>query len=305
MIFAAGLGTRLKPLTDTMPKALVPICGQPLLYHVLTKLITAGYQDIVVNVHHFPEQIRNYLATTPFDARIRISDESDLLRETGGALRFATPLLQDAGEEEGLWEGEGAKRRCRSSERTAEAVSEGLIGREPQGDNRGSAPPSTLSTQSTVFAPVPLGGEGILVHNVDIVSDLDLGWFRGRHREGALATLLVSERKTQRYFLFDDDMRLVGWTNVATGEVRSPWEGIDPEKYRKLAFSGVHLISPAVLALMADWPERFSIVDFYLKVCAEYPIYGAVPEALRMVDVGKMETLPEAERVAETILREK
>ena len=246
MVFAAGLGTRLKPLTDTMPKALVPVCGQPLLYHVLTKLTAAGYHDIVVNVHHFPEQIREYLATHDFDARIRISDESDLLRETGGAIRYAAPLLMDE----------------------------------------------------------PLS-EPFLVHNVDIISDLDLGWFREQHREGALATLLVSERQTQRYFLFDEDMRLRGWTNVATGEVRSPYGAIDPEKYRKLAFAGVHLISPKVFQLFEEegFGERFSIVDFYLKVCAAEPIFGAMPGHLRMVDVGKKETLSEAERVAEAILQ--
>lgn len=244
MVFAAGLGTRLRPLTDTMPKALVPVCGKPLLEHVLTKLIRGGYRDIVVNVHHFPDQIIGYLKEHPHEgARIRISDERDLLRETGGALRYAAPLLTDSGF------------------------------REP-----------------------------ILVHNVDIISDLDLRWMRSQHREGALATLLVSPRKTSRYFLFDDEGRLAGWTNLATGEVRSPYGTIDPEKYRALAFSGVHLISPAVFSLMQPWGERFSIVDFYLSVCAQHPVYAAVPEKLRMVDVGKMETLSEAERVAESIL---
>ena len=95
MIFAAGLGTRLKPLTDTMPKALVPICGQPLLFHVIDKLVKAGYDHIVVNVHHFPDQIIDYLKAHDFGVRIDVSDERDFLRETGGGIRYAQPLLAD------------------------------------------------------------------------------------------------------------------------------------------------------------------------------------------------------------------
>ena len=93
MIFAAGLGTRLKPITDSMPKALVPVCGQPLLYHVITKLVAGGYDDLVVNVHHFPDQIIHYLHSHDFGARIAVSDERDFLRETGGGIKYARPLL--------------------------------------------------------------------------------------------------------------------------------------------------------------------------------------------------------------------
>ena len=254
MIFAAGLGTRLKPLTDTMPKALVPICGQPLLYHVITKLVQAGYDQIVVNVHHFPDQIIDYLKAHDFGVRIDISDERDFLRETGGGIRYAKNLLLDFGDE------------------------------------------------TTIPCEVNMP---FLVHNVDIVSNLDLRWFREQHRPGSMATLVVSERKTQRYFLFDEDNRLRGWTNLATGEVRSPYRDIDPEKCRKLAFSGIHLISPEIFDAFErlQMGERFSIVDFYLKACAEYPIYGVVPPDFTMVDVGKKETLSEAERVSEAILR--
>ena len=146
--------------------------------------------------------------------------------------------------------------------------------------------------------------EPFLVHNVDIVSNLDLKWFREQHRAGALATLVVSERKTQRYFLFDEENRLRGWTNLATGEVRSPYKDIDPEKCRKLAFSGIHLISPEIFNAFErlQMGDRFSIVDFYLKACAEYPIYGVVPPDFTMVDVGKFATLPEAESICADIL---
>ena len=140
---------------------------------------------------------------------------------------------------------------------------------------------------------------------MDIVSNLDLQWLREQHREGALATLVVSERKTQRYFLFDEDNRLKGWTNIATGEVRSPYPDIDPDRCHKFAFAGIHLISPAIFDAFDRYGfgDRFSIVDFYLRACADYPIYAAVPPDFTLVDVGKKETLSEAERVCEAILR--
>ena len=171
LIFAAGLGTRLRPLTDTMPKALVPVGGKPLLQHVMDKLRSAGCDDFVVNVHHFAGQIETWLREheTP-GVKVAVSDERDLLRDTGGGIRHAKELLLD-----------------------------GNLG----------------------------DGGFFLVHNVDIISDLDIRWFCSCARPDALAVLLVSERKTSRYLLFDDDMRLVGWTNVRTGEVRSPYCSLD------------------------------------------------------------------------------
>jgi NDP-sugar pyrophosphorylase family protein len=242
MIFAAGLGTRLRPLTDTMPKALVPVAGEPLLAHVIRKLVRSGYGRLVVNVHHFPDQIRKYLSENDFGVPIAISDESGRLLETGGAIRHAAPLLS--------------------------------------------------------------GADRFLVHNVDIISDLDLGWFEGTWREGALATLLVSDRKTSRYLLFDDDLRLVGWTNVSTGEVRSPYPGLDPSACRRLAFAGIHEMSSDILDVMKPFPERFPIIDFYLQVCDRYPVYAALPDRLRLVDVGKFDSLAEAERSASEILQD-
>ena len=267
MIFAAGLGTRLKPITDAMPKALVPVCGQPLLYHVITKLVAAGYDDLVVNVHHFPDQIIHYLHSHDFGARIAVSDERDFLRETGGGIRYAKELLVDF-----------------------------------------STPPAAPleMTEGDSFASLGMTNEPFLVHNVDIVSNLDLGWLREQHREGALVTLVASERKTQRYFLFDEDYRLKGWTNIATGEVRSPFPDIDPDRCRKLAFAGIHLMSPAIFDAFDRYGfgDRFSIVDFYLRACADYPIYAAVPPDFQLVDVGKFDALPEAEATCATILND-
>jgi len=234
MIFAAGLGTRLKPLTDTMPKALVPVGGQPLLAHVIHKLADAGYNHLVVNVHHFPDQIIGYLQEHDFGVRIDISDERDFLLETGGGIAHARPFLE---------------------------------------------------------------GEPFLVHNVDILSNLDLGWLREQHRPESLATLLVSERQTQRYLLFREDGRLAGWTNLATGEVRSPYPDLDPSACRRLAFSGIHYMGAGIFEAMEalEMPRRFPIMDFYLKACDRYPIYAAIQPSLRLLDVGKLDTLAAAE----------
>ena len=228
MIFAAGLGTRLKPLTDTMPKALVPVAGQPLLWHVIMKLKDAGFGRIVVNVHHFADQIIDYLhANDNFGLDIRISDEREQLLETGGGIKKALPLFDPS--------------------------------------------------------------EPILIHNVDILSNLDLN---------ALPTdaplLVVSERKTKRYLQFNDTMRLIGWKNVETGEVKG-CEG------RSLAFSGIHLFHPSLSPLLADWPDRFPIMDFYLKACADHLIRGYEAHDLRLLDVGKLDTLHEAEEFICTI----
>ena len=232
LVFAAGLGTRLRPLTDTMPKALVPVNGTPLLQQVMQKLVAAGYDEIVINVHHFPNMIRDFVgAHNGFGAHVTFSDESDLLRETGGGIRHAEPLLCDGSD------------------------------------------------------------EPFLVHNVDILSNLDLGWFRAQHHAGDLSTILVSERETARYFLFDDDNRLVGWTNVVTGEIRSPYPGIDPDCCRRLAFSGIHCISPDIFPLMQPWPEKFPIVDFYLSVCRTHTVRAAVMPGLEIHDVGKLSEL--------------
>jgi len=321
MIFAAGLGTRLKPLTDTMPKALVPICGQPLLYHVITKLVQAGYDHIVVNVHHFPDQIIDYLKAHDFGVRIDVSDERDFLRETGGGIRYAHPLLTDFSTPPSApLEMTGADSFA-PLEMTEEGSSVSLgrtetdsfasLGMTEGPSCRPDGEPLSCRPSGTPLSFRPSGASGeifwkepFLVHNVDIISNLDLKWFREQHREGALATLVVSERKTQRYFLFDEDNRLRGWTNIATGEVRSPYPDIDPEKCRKLAFSGIHLISPAIFEAFdrLGMGDRFSIVDFYLKACAEYPIYGVVPPDFTMVDVGKFATLPEAESICADIL---
>ena len=235
LIFAAGLGTRLKPLTDTMPKALVPIHGKPLLEHVIQKLKAAGFDQIIVNVHHFPDQIIEFLKSkNNFVLRIEISDERDKLLDTGGGVKKAKWFFDD--------------------------------------------------------------GKPFLVHNVDILSNIDLQSLYQQHLETSpLATLVVSERDTFRYFLFDEEARLKGWINEKTGEVR-PDHLTHIELYNKLAFSGIQVLSPDVFKLMEHFPDHFSIVDFYLRNAAQQQIKAYVPHALKMIDVGKLNVLTEAEQ---------
>lgn len=225
MIVAAGLGTRLKPLTDSIPKALVPVAGKPLLEHVINKLVDAGVTELVINVHHFPEQIIQFVKNHHhFGVKIHFSDETDQLLETGGGIRKARQWLE---------------------------------------------------------------GEPFLVHNVDILSNLDIAALVAQHqRTQPLATLVVSKRETFRYFLFDDDNRLQGWTNLKTGEVK-PANLRRPDLYRKLAFSGIQVLSPAIFKLMESWPECFSITDFYLENLKAHTILGFTQENYQMIDVGK------------------
>ncbi|MBO7499110.1 MAG: nucleotidyltransferase family protein [Bacteroidaceae bacterium] len=240
MILAAGLGTRLKPLTDRMPKALVKVGGQPLLWHVVMKLRAAGYERVVVNVHHFAQQIVDYLAANDnFGIDIRISDETEQLLETGGALKKAQAL----------------------------------------------------------FDP----DEPVLIHNVDILDNVDFDWLRRRHLDDEDAVLLVSRRTTQRYLMFDNAMRLMGWKNTATGEVKSPYEYVrrtglsqHGEPLNAFAFSGIHSLSPRLFPLMERFPDRFSIMDFYLSVCHRSRVVGLLKDDLRILDVGKLDTLDQA-----------
>lgn len=235
MIFAAGLGTRLKPLTDNSPKALIPIAGKPLLEHVILKLKASGFDEIIVNVHHFPEQIKDFLiANNSFNIRIEVSDESNQLLDTGGAVRKAAWFFDD--------------------------------------------------------------DKSFLVHNVDILSNLDLNALYNKHvKSDALATLVVSKRDTFRYLLFNNDNRLCGWINEKTGQTK-PISFTDISIYNKLAFAGIQMLSPKIVDLMEDLESKFPIMDFYLSNVQDQIIKGYVPAGFLMLDVGKLEVLEEAER---------
>ena len=260
MIFAAGLGTRLKPLTNTMPKALVPLAGKTLLQWQIEKLKAAGITDIVVNVHHFPDQIIDYLRENNyFGCHIQVSDERNMLLETGGGLRKAKELLTSS-----------------------------LTSLPLQGESEG--------------AP-------ILICNVDILSNIDIPTLLRAYNPDEMGVVVVSPRETQRYLLFDETNRLCGWTNIATGEVRGP---IANTPYpipntRNLAFSGMQVLNPRIFEAMdevvAEKGEKFSLIDLYLNIAEKEILRAFIPENYRMMDVGKINQLSEAESFATTLVQ--
>lgn len=235
MIFAAGLGTRLRPLTDTVPKALVKVGGKPMLQWNIEKMIGAGITNIVVNVHHFPDLIREFLAeNNHFGIDIRISDETEAILDTGGGLKKAAPLLA--------------------------------------------------------------GNEPIVVHNVDVLSNLDLNKLIEFHlSQESLVTLVVRRRETDRNFLFDRHMRLTGWINRKSGEIREPVPGINLY-CDMLAFSGIQVIDPNFLSLISG-SGKFSVIDTYLQLAPDYRIMGYEDNSSLWMDVGKPEQLAGAERI--------
>ena len=252
MIFAAGLGTRLKPLTDNMPKALVPLAGKTLLQWQIERLKAAGITDIVVNVHHFPDMIINYLReNNNFGCRISVSDEHDMLLETGGGLRKAKSLLLGVGS------------------------------RESGNSN-----------------------EPILICNVDILSNIDIPTLLNAYNPDEMGVVVVSERDTQRYLLFDEENRLCGWTNIATGEIRPASLASSPNSLiaSRLAFSGMQVLNPRIFDCMDEVVEKkgdkFSLIDLYLHITEKEILRAYIPENYRMMDVGKIAQLSEAEAFA-------
>lgn len=257
MIFAAGLGTRLKPITDVLPKALVPVCGKPLLEHVARKLQASGVDEAVVNIHYFADKIEQWAASQEWivsskdemtDGKMlfELSDERAQLLETGGAVLHAKRFLNGCGR--------------------------------------------------------------FLIHNVDILSNCDIKWLEAQVKDDALATLLVSERNTTRFLLFEPHtMRLAGWMNTDTGDHCIALPGIEPQQCRALAFSGIHILSDKVIGLMEEYVRakglpvneelgtRFPIMSFYMWAAAKYPIYAAVAKELEFIDVGKLDALQPAE----------
>ena len=141
------------------------------------------------------------------------------------------------------------------------------------------------------------GNEPFLIHNVDILSNVDLRHLYNKHLEtNPLATLLVSKRNTSRYLLFNKENKLCGWRNHDTGEVKSYYPDFDPKQYNEYAFSGVHVVSPQIFEWMEEWTGKFSIINFYLSICAKTNIHAYEMENLRLLDIGKPDTLEKAEK---------
>jgi len=224
MILAAGLGTRLRPLTNTLPKALVKSGGRTLLEGAIRHLADYGVKELVINVHHFADQIIQYLGQNKnFGLNITISDERDSLLDTGGGLK---------------------------------RVSWFFAGKDP-----------------------------FFVRNVDIISDLDLHGMMQHHLQShALATLAIRNRETSRYFLFDQDHRLCGWTNLKTGEKIL---SLEPSGNKEmLAFSGIQILSPEIFALITE-TGKFSLTRLYLRLAKDHLINGYIDEGSVWRDVGK------------------
>ncbi|MBD5295579.1 MAG: nucleotidyltransferase family protein [Bacteroides sp.] len=235
---AAGLGTRLRPFTLTNPKALVAVDGVPMLERVICRLKNQGFDDFVINLHHFGDKIEEFVKSKDyFGVKIRFSDERDCLLDTGGGILNAATMLGET-------------------------------------------------------------SDPFLIHNVDILSNADLGELMKAHEDSdAAATLLVSDRDSSRRLVFDSGMELRGWHNLAKDIYRP--EGFHGAPCdRELAFSGIHVMSPERV-----FPEMrrqgregvFSVIDFYLEAMGSEKILGKEAHGLSLIDIGKPESLAAAQ----------
>jgi Nucleoside-diphosphate-sugar pyrophosphorylase involved in lipopolysaccharide biosynthesis/translation initiation factor 2B, gamma/epsilon subunits (eIF-2Bgamma/eIF-2Bepsilon) len=231
MIFAAGLGTRFKPWTDKHPKALALVNGKSLLQRNIQYLQQYGISDVIINVHHFADQVIDAVKKNRgWGSNVIFSDERNEVLETGGGLLKAKELFK--------------------------------------------------------------GGERIISCNVDILTDLDLNKlieFHDQHKP--LISFAVTNRKTSRYFLFDDNDRLCGWRNTKTGEQKIV---IHKSALIQKAYSCVVVFEPQIFSLM-PFRGKFSLVDVYLALAADHLILGYDHTGDKFVDVGKPENIAIAE----------
>ena len=231
-ILAAGLGTRLRPLTDSLPKALVEVGGKPLVKIAIDNLVHQGVSKIIINVHHHADLLTDYLYKQHWDAEILISDERSMLLDTGGGLKKAAPLF---------------------------------------------------SSQ-----------EPILVHNVDILSHIDFHKLLKQHTDSMnLVTLAVSHRDTTRQLLFDHNKQLIGWHNQTTDETK--WVHKPFPSFNSMAFSGITAIQPKLLNLLPPANTPYPIIPEYLLLAKKHRISYFEHNAKDWLDVGKPETLQQAQ----------
>ena len=235
LIFAAGLGTRLKEHTSDKPKALVQLGGKPLLQHAIEKLMVHHVTDITVNVFHFADQVIDFLKSHPFPGvQIHVSDERKELLDTGGGLKKAEAFL------------------C--------------------------------------------GNEPILIYNVDVISNLDLNELENYHRaSGSLVTLVVRQRETARYLMFDPHLQLAGWKNFTTGETKISRHDTFANAM-PYAFSGIQIVEPEILSLISE-KGKFPIIDLYLRLAQTEPVHGFVDTSTTWMDLGKPDHLTIAEKL--------
>jgi NDP-sugar pyrophosphorylase family protein len=235
MILAAGLGTRLRPLTNDRPKALVEVGGYSLLKITILKLREFGVREIIINVHHFPEMVIEHVRfNDSFGMRIEFSRE-DVLLDTGGGLKKASWFFLDEKER----------------------------------------------------------SEPFILHNADVISSIDLNRVARYHTQRqALATLAVQKRETSRYLLFDEELQLCG-RKSAQGEAEIVRQS---SRREELAFSGIHVISPAFLRMLSE-NGAFSIIDAYLRIAGEgQKILGFRADEYGWSDLGTPEALNKAQK---------
>ena len=233
---AAGLGTRLKPLTDSKPKALVEVAGVPMLERVIRKLKAAGFDYIVVNVHHFGNDIKKFLAANDFGVEIHVSDENETLLDTGGGLVKASEML---------------------------------------------------------FAH---DNDPVLVHNVDIISNASFQELMKNYRSREHSTvLLISERDSSRKLIFDKNNQLIGWHNLATGEVRHHGLSL-PSGFKEYAFSGIYVMGKEAINEMKKLlgGGKYSIIEYFLHPDRKLKVTGFEQKDLDILDIGKPATLSQA-----------
>lgn len=232
-IFAAGLGTRLYPYTKTQAKAMVSILGKPMLEHLILKLKSMGMIDIIINVHHYGDQIISFLEKNEnFGCQITIADEREALLDTGGGLKKALALLNDS--------------------------------------------------------------EDLLVHNVDVLTDFNILDLIKEHKaSNAIATLLVQNRNTSRYLLFNSKNELEAWVNIKTGETKPI--GINPKEFQAFAFNGVHIVNKSALAYFPE-ESQFPIIPVYLNLSQETKIKAMEMDKSFWLDLGKPEAIDKAEK---------
>ena len=230
MILAAGLGTRLGPMTHDKPKALVEVNGKNLLQRNIENLILQGFNTIIVNIHHFGDQVIRFVDTHPFDANIYLSDERGWLMDTGGGIVQALPFFHDT--------------------------------------------------------------QAVLIHNVDILSDVPLSELYDRFSQsGDDAWLLTQDRETSRKLLFDENNSLIGWRNKTDNQYK--WVNAQKSFYKELAFSGMHLFKPCLFSSFGY--QRYSIIDLYLQQARTHHIRSVEIHPTYWFDIGKITDFPQIE----------
>lgn len=232
MILAAGKGTRLRPITDTVPKALVPIKDIPILEHNIKKLIGFGFNEIIINTHYLGGQIIDFLKLkNNFGIHIEVSEEKETLMDTGGGLKQAAWFFND--------------------------------------------------------------NQPFLLHNADVLTDLDIGqMMKQHHQQCNLVTLFMQDRKSSRKLQFNKAGELLGWLDKKTEERKVAKSGVCEYE---LAFSCVHIINPSIFPLIEE-SGVFSIIDLYLRLAKTERIGFFNPSNTFFLDIGTPEQLAKADR---------